>query len=140
MIFRLSDLGINTVSNNIIFSNYLLNDSKQLTARRLSLNKHRYGSYETYNHNRPHGYRPYSYNSEYQLYDDDPIPFHSRKNRLNYHRYRYRHNPGSNKLYGQYSKSYEGYGIKGSQHARPSVVGGPRVVFGPPIIQGENDV
>ena len=115
------------------------------TDRRLFINNRGYGSYKTYQNIHSHPYTPYSYNSEYKLFDDDPIPFYSRKNRQNYHRYRYRYLGDDTVTWNQYySKQYKDNNVKDSQRERPfqwypiapRAPISPRVIYGPPIISG----
>ena len=70
------------------------------------------------------------------LFDDDPIPFHSRKNRPNYHRYRrHRHQNRVNILYDYYKQLQKSHGHKNSLEKPTYVVSDRRSVFFGPLIR-----
>ena len=104
----------------------------------MSYNDIEYGSSNLYYHKPEDVYKPYSLSSDYKLYDDDPIPFKSRKNRPTYHRYRHRNHVGN--IYrrddDKFPKAHKRKHFKTSRHMN---VGRPErnmVAFGPPIKPG----
>ena len=110
-------------------------------AKRLSFNDVEYSSDKSYYYLKPHK-KLFSLNSDYKLYDDDPIPFYSRKNRPNYHRYRihmsrkksrYSNTRNKNRRsYNEYNGNRKGfYNQKGIYLD----IDRPSVAFGPPIFK-----
>ena len=112
-----------------------------LSAKRLSFNDVEYSADKSYYYLKPHD-RILSINSDYKLYDDDPVPFYSRRNRPNYHRYRLQmvHNKSQlSKIRNKNRRSYDGInGDRKGYYNQKGIylsVHRPSVAFGPPIVK-----
>ena len=110
-------------------------------AKRLSFNDVEYSADKSFYYLKP-SKKLFSLNSDYKLYDDDPVPFYSRKNRPNYHRYRIHMSHKKSRLSKTRNKNRRSYNVyngerKGYYNQKGIYldIDRPSVAFGPPIFK-----
>ena len=131
-----------------MYSNSNIFSKIYFSAKRLSFNDVEYSADKSFYYLKPltKHKKFLALNSDYKLYDDDPVPFYSRKNRPNYHRYRIHTSHKKNwlsKIQNKNRRSYDGYnGDRKGYYNQKGIylnIDRPSVVFGPPILKlGKN--